>query len=203
MTSFEQSRQAWEALRNHFKHNTMANKLLKKRYFRLELKESTSVEKHLKNMKELTEQLATIGALIDEDQVVTLLGSLPKSYSTFAIALQALKMVSLIYLQQALIQVEQKLQGRDPQRDTALVGETQRRHNQYQKSVGFGCQQPGHFRCNCPKARRAPPAQKAETANEDKRSGDNWCICSINGKYTSPEWSSIFHFPFSTLVKSS
>ena len=89
VTSCEQLRQAWEALRNHFEHNTLANKFLKKRYFRSEMKEGTSVEKHLKNKKELTEQLAAIGAPINEEnQVVTLLGSLPKSYSTFITTLQ-------------------------------------------------------------------------------------------------------------------
>ena len=171
VTSCEQPGQAWKALRNHFERDTLANKLLlKKRYFRSEMKEGTSVEKHLKNMKELTEQLAAIGAPIDEeDQVVTLLGSLPKSYSTFVTALQARETVSLTYLQQALTQEEQKLQGRDPQRDAALVGETRRRRKQHQKPVCFGCQQPGHFRRDCPKARRAPPAHKAETANEDKK----------------------------------
>ncbi len=40
------------------------------------MKEGTSIEKHLKRMKELTDRLAAIGAPIaEEDQVVTLLGS--------------------------------------------------------------------------------------------------------------------------------
>ena len=144
VTSCEQPGQAWKALRNNFEHDTLVNKLLlKKRYFRLEMKEGTSVEKHLKNMKELTEQLAAIGAPIDEED--QLLGSLPKIYSTFVTALQAQETVSLTYLQQALTQEEQKLQGHNPQRDAALVGETRRRRKQHQKPVCFGCQQPGHF----------------------------------------------------------
>jgi len=39
------------------------------------------------HMKELTDKLATIGAPISE--VVTLLGSLPQSYSTLVTALEA------------------------------------------------------------------------------------------------------------------
>jgi hypothetical protein len=51
----------------------------KKRYFCTEMKGGTSMEMHLKQMKEIT---AAIGATIsDEDQVVTLLGSFPPSYS--------------------------------------------------------------------------------------------------------------------------
>ena len=60
-------------LRNHFERDTLANKLfLKKQYFRTEMKEGTSAEKHLKYIKELTDRLAAIGAPIDdseEDQV--------------------------------------------------------------------------------------------------------------------------------------
>ena len=80
----------WDALRNHFEQETLANKLfLKKRYFRTEMKEGTSIEAHLKYMKELTDKLAAIGAPTDEeDQVVTLLGSLPQSCSTLVTALE-------------------------------------------------------------------------------------------------------------------
>jgi len=51
------------------------------------MKSGTSVELHLKHMKELADKLAAIGAPIsEEDQVVTLLGSLPQSYSTLVTA---------------------------------------------------------------------------------------------------------------------
>jgi len=47
------------------------------------MKDGTSIKKHLKYMKELTDKLAAIGAAIsEEDQVMTLLGSLPSSYAT-------------------------------------------------------------------------------------------------------------------------
>ena len=55
------------------------NKLmLKKQYFRMEMKESSSIEELIKKMKELTDKLAALKVPIsEEDQVVTLLGSLP------------------------------------------------------------------------------------------------------------------------------
>ena len=44
----------------------------------MEMAEGTSMEAHIKTMKELTDILAAINAPIaEEDQVVTLLGSLP------------------------------------------------------------------------------------------------------------------------------
>ena len=79
ITSCEQAKEAWDVLRDHYVKNTLANKL-KKRYFRMEMAEGTPAESHLKQMKD---KLAAIGAPVaEEDQVVTLLGSLPQSYSS-------------------------------------------------------------------------------------------------------------------------
>ena len=91
VTSCETPKDAWDALRSHFERNTLAKKLfLKKRFFRIEMKERSTIETHLKQMKELSDQLAAIGAPVtEEDQVVTLLGSLPKSFTTLVTALEA------------------------------------------------------------------------------------------------------------------
>ena len=94
------------------------------------MKEGTSMEARLKQMKEITDQLAAIGAPIsNEDQVVTLLGSLPRSYSTLMTALEARgDDLTLRFVQQALIQEEQKRKGVLPEgsRSTALVGSAHR-----------------------------------------------------------------------------
>ena len=63
ITLCDSPKKAWDALRSHFERDTLANKLLlKKRYFHMEMKESSSVEAHLKAMKELTDKLAAVGA---------------------------------------------------------------------------------------------------------------------------------------------
>ena len=68
----------------------------------MEMKDGTSMETHIKNIKELTDRLAAINAPIaEEDQVVTLLGSLPPSYSTLVTALEARDVISLSYVQQS------------------------------------------------------------------------------------------------------
>lgn len=112
LTSCEDPKDAWDTLRKHFERDTLANRLfLKKKYFRTEMKEGTPVEQHLKRMKELTDRLAAIGAPVsEEDQVVTLLGSLPVSYSTLVTALEAkaVEELTLSFVQQALINEEQK-----------------------------------------------------------------------------------------------
>ena len=49
VTSCEEPKQAWNALKKHSERETLANKLLlKKQYFRSEMKEGTSVDKHLR-----------------------------------------------------------------------------------------------------------------------------------------------------------
>ena len=96
---------------NYFDRDTLANKLLlKKQYFRLEMKEGTSIEAHMKRMNELTDKLSALGAPIaEEDQVVTLLGSLPPSFQTLVTALEARDTVTLSHAQQLLIHEEKKL----------------------------------------------------------------------------------------------
>ncbi len=79
----------------------------------MEMKETTSIEKHLKEMKELTDQLAAVGVPTAEDQVVTLLGSMTKKFSTLVTALKARgdDDLSVSYVQQALIHEEHKFSG--------------------------------------------------------------------------------------------
>jgi len=128
VTSCEEPKQAWNALKKHFERETLANKLLlKKQYFRSEMKEGTSVDQHLRHMKDITDKLAAIGAPIsEEDQVVTLLGSLPRSFATLVTAIEArMDGVSLDYVQQALIHEEMKQSELSSQlnvAESALVG---------------------------------------------------------------------------------
>jgi len=140
--------ETWTALANHFERNTLANKLfLKKKYFRAEMREGERMEDHLKSMKELTDKLAAIGAPIDEeDRVVTLLGSLPRSYSTLVTAFEArADDLTLDHLQQALLHEEQKRgasgNGGGNRENSALIaGESGRRprgdRNQWERGKG-------------------------------------------------------------------
>ena len=159
ITSYETANEAWGNLRGHFERETLANKLfLKKRYFRMEMREGTSIKSHLKQMKDITDRLAAIGAPIsEEDQVVTLLGSLPESYSTLVTALEASQEdPDLRFVQEALIHEEQKRQELDNiggNQDTALVTNRENSKSVFTENSDrikpelkcYRCHRPGHF----------------------------------------------------------
>lgn len=182
VTSCEGPHDAWEALRTNFERDTLANKLfLKKKYFRSQMKDGTRMEKHLKDMKELTDKLAAIGAPIaEEDQVVTLLGSLPPSYATLVTALEArVDDISLKFVQQALIHEEQKQCNSDflrsvetaaarKQTDVVLVEKKFSTGTAKHKVKCFECGVVGHYKSNCPKKKTSYSADKhrARTAEQ-------------------------------------
>ena len=189
VTSCDGPHEAWEASRTNFERGTLANKLLlKKQYFRTEMKSGTSVELHLKHMKELADKLAAIGAPIsEEDQVVTLLGSLPQNYSTLVTALEArVDDIDLKFVQQALIHEEQKQReqaagtssGVRVQPDSVLVGAQSTQRKNFRKPVKcYGCGVSGHIRRDCPNTRKKQQVgssvfHRARTAEEEHSDPD-------------------------------
>ena len=78
----------------------------------MEMKEGISVAAHMKEMKELTDKLAALeAAVFEEDQVVTLLGSLPQSYEMLVTTLETREELTLNYVQQSLVHEERKQSG--------------------------------------------------------------------------------------------
>ena len=178
VTSYDQLKDAWDKLCEHFECKTLANKLFLK--IRTEMREGTSMEMHLKHMKEISDKLAVIGAPIAEDQVVTLLGSLPQSYSTLVTALEArVEDVKLSFVQQALVHEEQKLNGKfgdtskvasAGQSDLALVGQRRKDSRTRKQLRCFGCGELGHIHHDCPERREV---HRAKTAEEQQSGSDS------------------------------
>ena len=126
------------------------------------MKEGTSMTQQLKHMKDRTDKLSATGATIsEEDQVVTLLGSLPGSYDNLVTALEArVYDLTLQFVYQSLINEEQKRQENDRSTHgshgsdaTALHAYKKKpmRTTQHQKKVIIcnNCNKPGHNKSQC------------------------------------------------------
>lgn len=163
ITECESPKAAWDKLSSHFERDTLANRIyLKKQYFRAVMKDGESIEKHLKHMKDIVNKLAAIKAPVsEEDQVVTLLGSMPTSYSTVVTALEAQQpeTLTLEFVQNALLNEEQKRGGqRGPgipggssgrtsaSSDTALFAD---RESKSERRC-YNCNSSDHMIRNCP-----------------------------------------------------
>ncbi len=200
VSSCEDPKQAWNALKKHFERDTLANKLfLKKKYFRTEMKEGTSMEQHLKYMKDIADKLAAIGAPIsEEDQVVTLLGSLPGSYATLVTALEArVDDVKMDFVQQALLHEESKQGSKNEstKNESALTGYKKKKFRETRTC--FKCGSVGHIRRNCPeeKPKKYPKqnhrAKVGKTDNSDSEAESGSCVFTAsegNVKTTSCNW---------------
>ncbi len=111
ITECQTPKEIWDKLKERFERNTVANKLfLKQKFFSLKMKDSDSLDEHLRRMKAITDQLAAIKAPIPEDEhIVALLLSLPRSYNTLITALTAKgDELSLANVHQALMSEEEK-----------------------------------------------------------------------------------------------
>ena len=105
-------------------------------------------------MKDITDKLAAIRAPIsEEDQVVTLLGSLPRSFATLVNAIEArMDGVSLDYFQQALTREAMKQSELFSQlsvAESALTGAF-KRNTSRDRPTCYGCGNVGHIHRYCP-----------------------------------------------------
>ncbi|KAK3726798.1 hypothetical protein QZH41_007205 [Actinostola sp. cb2023] len=106
----------WKKLSEQFQKKTWANKLsLRRRLNKLRLQEGDSVKGHIKSITEIFNELAVIGApMEEEDKVVTLLASLPDKFDMLVTALEANSEVpNMEVVTERLFHEENKLKERE------------------------------------------------------------------------------------------
>lgn len=83
--------EAWQKLVQHFEQKGLAHKLfLRRKFFTLQMAEGEDMMQHIQQVLTMAEQLEAIGAKVsEEDQVMTLLCSLPESYGNLIVALES------------------------------------------------------------------------------------------------------------------
>ena len=166
----------WEKIADQFQKKTWANKLaLRRKLYGLKLKESGSVQQHIKSLMEIFEELSIIGdAIEEEDRVVHVLASLPESYDMLVTALEANSEVpKLETVTERLLNEERKLNEksgtdggnvRDP-KALAVMRRSQDHQRRSEKMRGptcYYCGKSGHIKRNCEKL-------KDDDSNRDNR----------------------------------
>ena len=161
ITDCDSADKAWSKLHSHFERDTVANRLfLKKQYFRMVMKGGATITQHIKGMKELTDKLAAVKAPIaEEDQIVTLLGSLPSSFDNVVTALESrLDDLTLEFVHQSLLNEEQKRTESVVQPTDAALASS--KPKQRKKLRCYVCQSPDHLKRDCPKNHSQHQRQK-------------------------------------------
>ena len=169
----------WEKIANQFQKKSWANKYaLRKRLNSLKLKEKGSVQQHIKEMMEVFEELSIIGHPIEEeDRVVTLLTSLPKSYDMLVTALEAnTEVPKLETVTERLLHEERKLiekgEGKSESHDARAFA-VMRNQGAGTGRTCFYCGEQGHIKRNCPKLKEVIEQKKKrskETVNVAEKS---------------------------------
>ena len=118
------------------------------------MKDSESFDVHFRRIKEITDQLTAIRATIPEDEhMVALLLSLPRSYNTLVTALTARgDELNLTQLHEALISEEEKRRQTKSRYGDTDQGESALQHDKSNRKVikCFGCGEENHIIRNCP-----------------------------------------------------
>ena len=141
----------WKKLADQFQKNTWANKLaLQRKLCNLKLKDGKSMQKHVKMLTEIFDELSIIGDPIDEEnQVVHLLANLPESYDMLVTAFEPSPEVpKLEIVTERLLHEETK--QRDKESSTIEVKAMTSKHRTSRKGPKcHHCCRFGHIKREC------------------------------------------------------
>ena len=142
----------WKTLEDQFQKKSWANKLrLRRRLYNLKVDEDQPIQKHLKNLSEIFQELAIIGYPVDEeDRVTQVIGSLPESYDMLVTALEACSEIpNMESITEKIIQEERKIKEKQKVRREEQAHASQRFKPDDRRC--FYCNQSGHIKKFCKK----------------------------------------------------
>ena len=206
----EDPKQAWDSLVDYYEKNTVVEEFyLRKQYYRKDMAEGASAEKHVREMKELTDKLAAMGSPVSEhDQMMLLMMSLPATYRSLVTTLyHQLDKCTLSYVQKCI--KDEELRNRHHAVDgeeQALVGATSSKKSSGSKPrfKCFNCGMRGHYSRDCKNtpassASQSRPQQqhhrprkpdhraRAHVAETQSQDNDEFLFCTVTSDTTMKE----------------
>ena len=190
--------EVWHKLADQFQRKSWANKLsLRRKLYSLKLNEDQSVQSHIKAITEIFDKLSIIGdPLDDENKVVHLLASLPKSFDMLVTALEASPEVpKMEVVTERLLYEESKHKNNDKSESNNKLNAMAGNHRPQKKGLKcYHCGKPGHIKRDCyqlnkrenntrnREANNLPTKQKAYTAGGDFDEEDKETIGLLAGQ---------------------
>ena len=191
----------WRELQETFERPSLSNKLqLQTRLLDLKMESGSSVDNYFKEIQDLTERLAALGAPVEADfQVALVLRGLPSEYDALRVAFVTKGTVTMSELREALRTEEKRVNP-----DCGTVGASsgtyalsargnrgRGRGKMYPRMKGppgscFGCGKMGHIHKNCPTNPYVPQnrshvvkhmSKAAEYHSDVDDSSDNVDVC--------------------------
>ena len=165
------AKEAWDKLKAVHEKQGVANRHYMRRRFLTLRMEGNSMQDHLNRLKRLVGELAAIGAPVsNEDQVYTLLASLPDSYEHLIVALESTAddNLTLEFVSSRLLQEELRRQdGSDTASKKGGKAFFTKNGNQGGKDASWKktatchhCNLKGHIKADCRKLKAEQAAQK-------------------------------------------
>ena len=166
----------WQKLADQFQKKTWGNKLvLRRKLYSLQLKDGDSVQKHIKAMTEIFDELSVVGdPITDEDRVVYLLASLPESYNMLVTALEANEEVpKMEVVTKRLLHEERKLKNRASSTGACsekVMTVKQQSHKKGPRPKCHHCGKIGHIKRDCwdLTGKKADKSQKVSRYSKQK-----------------------------------
>src|SRR4051794_22149445 len=169
------ARAAWTALVARYQTAGLAKELyLRRKFFTARMPDGASVVQHIDEIRVMADELGAIGSQIqDKDLVMTLLGSLPESYTGLIVALESRAEALTWEFVVGRLQHEERrqqdssagaLRARDKKKHevgATLAAETR---------ACFNCDEVGHLSKDCPQPRQF--SRRGERDDRKPRSGN-------------------------------
>ena len=163
---------------NKYEKNTMTGKLhLCQRFFTMKMPEGSNAEKHMREMKDISDRLTALGSPLGEDyEIMVLLLSLPTYYSLLVTSLGVnTDKLKLEEVHSAILDLELRLQGQvyAVGNNAALVAAAGRTDNSKSTYCCYSCNNFVHIARDCPKSSESNAGHTSNHSNSRPRVGDS------------------------------